>query len=815
MRKTIGLAILLLVLVTGCDAEPAPDRPATSISPNTPAAAVSDPIVDPTVAAPAALTITPSLTPTPLPTSTPTVTPRPEARLIQAAQAVHDGDYDAAIANYQVVRDSSSSAVQRETAAIELALTQLRAGNLTDAIDAFQRFIDQYPKSERLADAWFGLGEIYFQQENWPKVIEAYQQYLRLRGNLIAGYVQERVGDAASQQGDLDLAATAYQAAVDNATTASNLAGLREKLALTDRLAKNYSAALAQYDQILSFAQQPAYRAQVMYQAGQTLIDSGQTEAGYQRFIDLINAYPDRNDAYQALLTLVNAQVTVNEFQRGLVDYYAKQYDAAIAAFERFIDAQDDHGNAHYYIGLSYKDAGNIKAALKAFDEIINQHPEASRWSDAWVAKAEAQWTGGDLEGALKTVTTFVTKHPTDTLAATALWNAAGYLERNGDYARAVDYNLQLQAKYPNDDNASEALFDAGLDAYRVDKPTIAISAWQTLSDTYPVSQLYEAALFWQGKTWLKTDRAKAEALFDQASRNSLDYFALRAGDLLSNTTNLPFVPSRLDIDPDEGRVAAEQWLSNWLNVPLTALNGLPDRVTSSASFQRGQEYWHLGKTAQARDEFIALRSAFDDDAIAQYTLAIYYRDIGLYYPSITAAARLIRMSPAGSIENAPIFLARLVYPIYYANLVVPEANANQIDPLVVFSLIRQESLFEGIATSSAYANGLMQIIPATGGQIASDLRWPNYNVRDLYRPVVSVKFGVYYLRRYGLDYLDGDVIAAWAAYNGGPGNARHWKDAANGDVDLFVENISLAETRLYIERLRENLAMYQKLYGQ
>ncbi|MFN8595304.1 MAG: tetratricopeptide repeat protein [Anaerolineae bacterium] len=815
MRKTFGLAILLLVLVTACDAEPAPELQATPSSINTPAAVVSDPIADPTVAAPAAPTITPSPTSTPLPTATPTVTPRPEARLIQAAQAVHDGDYDTAIANYQTVRDASSSAAQQETAAIELALTQMRATQLTDAIASFQRFIDQYPKSERLADAWFGLGEIYFQQENWPKAIEAYQHYLKLRGNLIAGYVQERIGDAASQNGDLDLAATAYQAAVDNATTASNLAGLREKLALTYRLLKNYAAALAQYDQILSFAQQPAYRAQVLYQAGQTLIDSGQTDAGYQRFIDLINTYPDRNDAYQALLTLVNAQVTVNEFQRGLVDYYAKQYDAAIAAFERFIDAQADHGNAHYYIGLSYKDAGNIKAALKAFDEVINQHPEASRWGDAWIAKAEAQWTGGDLEGALKTATTFVTKHPTDTLAATALWNAAGYLERNGDYARAVDYNVQLQAKYPNDDNASEALFDAGLDAYRVDKPTVAISAWQTLSDTYPLSQLYEAAIFWQGKTWLKTDRAKAEALFSQASNNSLDYFALRAGDLLSNTTNLPFVPSRLDIDPDEGRAEAEQWLSNWLSVPLTALKGLPDRVTSSASFQRGQEYWHLGKTAPARDEFIALRSAFDDDAIAQYTLAIYYRDIGLYYPSITAAARLIRMSPAGSIENAPTFLARLVYPIYYANLVVPEANARQIDPLVIFSLIRQESLFEGIATSSAYANGLMQIIPATGGQIASDLRWPNYQVSDLYRPLVSVKFGVYYLRRYGLDYLDGDIIAAWAAYNGGPGNARQWKDAAHGDVDLFVENISLAETRLYIERLRENLAMYQRLYGQ
>lgn len=802
--RLLALSVLLL-MATACDSTPQPVAPTLVVTNAVTAAAPANPIDPPRP--------TDTATPVPSPTATtvPTATPQPEVRLLQAAQAVHDGDYDTAIQHYQALLGLSRS----ETAAIELAITQRRAGYDSDALASYERFIEQYAQSDRVAEAWFGLGEIYFAQENWPKAIETYRKYLDLRPNLIASYVQQRIGDAATQQGDLEQAATAYEAAANTATSASDMAGLREKLALTYRLLKNYAAALAQYEQILSFAQQPAYRAQVLYQSGQTLIDSGETDAGYQRFVDLINTYPDRNDAYQALLTLVNAGVEVNEFQRGLVDYYAKQYDAAIAAFERFIDAQADHGNAHYYIGLSYKGAGNITAALKALDEIINQHPEASRWSDAWLAKAETQWAGGDLESALKTVTTFVTKHPTDTLAATALWNVAGYLERDGDYKRAIDFNLQLQASYPNDENASEALFDAGLDAYRIDQPTVAISAWQTLSDTYPLSQLYEAAVFWQGKTWLKTDRAKAEVLFHLASRNSMDYFALRAGDLLSNTTPLRLVPSRLDIDPDEGRTEAEKWLANWLGVDSGLLRQLPQAVTSTDRFKRASEFWRLGKTAQARDEFIALRSAFDDDAIAQYTLALHYRDIGLYYPSITAAVRLIRMSPAGSIDRAPIFLARLVYPIYYANLVVPEAELRQIDPLVIFSLIRQESLFEGIATSSAYANGLMQIIPATGGQIASDLRWPNYQLSDLYRPIVSVKFGVYYLRRYGLDYLEGDILAAWAAYNGGPGNARRWKDSANGDVDLFVENISLAETRLYIERLRENLAMYQRLYGE
>jgi soluble lytic murein transglycosylase-like protein len=263
------------------------------------------------------------------------------------------------------------------------------------------------------------------------------------------------------------------------------------------------------------------------------------------------------------------------------------------------------------------------------------------------------------------------------------------------------------------------------------------------------------------------------------------------------------------------GRAAAEQWLADWLQLKPESLRSLPAAVTDDARFRRGTEFWRLGKLSEGKAEFQALRDAYSDNPAVLYPLAVYYRDIGLYYPSIAAAASLIRQSPAESIENAPLFLQRLVYPIYYADLIIPEAQAHNIDPMIVFSLMRAESLFDGAVTSSAAAGGLMQIIPPTGEQIARDLRWSNYQQSDLYRPIISVKFGVYYLRRYGLDYLDGDMVAAWAAYNGGPGNAQRWKEASNGDTDLFVENISLSETRLYIDRLRENLAWYQRLYGK
>ncbi len=798
---------LSVILLSACTSQsiPSPLTTSTLVAPPTPVASATS---TPLGGAQAAVPPSPTATSTPLPTPTFTPTPQPAEALREAQQAMRDGDFTVALQKYQAVIDGSATPDQIEQALIDRAYATARSGDSTSAADLFTQFIAQHPKSDRVADAWFHLAEIHFDGAAYQDAITAYQNYLKLRGDLLADYVDERIGDAHTQLNGAANAAKFYEDALANASSTSNVANLREKLALAYRQLNQPQNALAQYDAILSFAQQPGYRASIMLQAGQTLIDAGQTKDGLDRFTELVNTYPDRNEAYQALVALVNAEVPVYEFQRGLVDYYAKQYDAAIAAFERFIAANTDHGNAHYYIGLSYKSAGNINAALQAFAQIITQHPEASRWGDAWIEKANTQAVGGDIDGAVMTLTDFVKKYPTAAQAPTALWNAAGFLERSGDFKRAIDLNLQLQKDYPNDTNASEALFDAGLDAFRSDASDTAIAAWHTLSDTYPISDRYLAALLWQGKV------ANDKALLAQVATSDV-YYGLRAQDILSGTHGLPFARGDFAVDPDEGRTEAEQWLASWLQVKPDSLRQLPTTVIDDARFKRGNEFWRMGKLAEGKAEFQALRDAYSDQPTALYPLAVYYRDIGLYYPSIVAAASLIRQSPAGSIENAPLFLQRLVYPIYYANLIIPEAQAGNIDPMIIFSLMRAESLFDGAVTSSASAGGLMQIIPDTGAQIARDLHWPNYQQSDLYRPFINVKFGVYYLRHYGLDFLDGDMVAAWAAYNGGPGNAQRWKNAANGDIDLFVENISLSETRLYVDRLRENLAWYQRLYGK
>ncbi len=791
MTRIQILIALFVLIAAACTSQPAP----TSIP-----TAVPSP--------------TNTLAPTATSTPSPTPTPRPDVLMKAAAQAAHDGDYAGALQNYQSVIDQSAAPDLTEQARLNLPNMKLRLGQTSDAVNDFLQFTQQYSDTTYLPDAWFELGEAYFAQSDWPKSIDAYQNYLKLRGDLIGAYVEDRLGDAYSNRKDFNNAASAYEKSIQQASSASDEAGLREKLALSYRLVQRYDDAILQYTRILSFAQNSAYQAQVIYQLGQTYLDAGRTAEGYARFQQLVNFYYDQGDAYQALVALLDANQSVNEFQRGLVDYYAKQVDASIAAFNRFIQTMTDHGNANYYSGLAYRSAGNIGAALQAFDAAI-AHPEASHWDDAWIEKANTQAIGGDVTGAINTLTSFVKQHPIDPLAPLALWRAAGILEGSGDYQRAIDLNLQLQKNYPADQNAAESLYDAGLDAYRVNDMKTAIGAWNTLSNTYPLSDLYSGALLWQGKALQKLGQDQpANQLLAFAAQDTLDYFGIRAQDILSNSSGLPIVPASLNIDPNAGRTEAEAWLANWLNLKVSTLQSLPASVTADARFQRGAEFWRLNVFDRARDEFEALRQGYADNAAVLFPLAIYFRDIGLYRSSILAAGSIIRLSPAATPDQVPIFLARLYYPIYYANLVVPEAQDRSVDPLAIYSLIRQESLFEGIATSSAFANGLMQIIPGTAEEIAHALKWPNYQLNDLYRPLISIKFGVYYLARQR-DYLAGDLIAAWAAYNGGPGNAKGWRDAANGDVDLFVENISLSETRLYVERLRENLAMYQRLYGK
>ncbi|MFN2209728.1 MAG: lytic transglycosylase domain-containing protein, partial [Candidatus Promineifilaceae bacterium] len=290
-------------------------------------------------------------------------------------------------------------------------------------------------------------------------------------------------------------------------------------------------------------------------------------------------------------------------------------------------------------------------------------------------------------------------------------------------------------------------------------------------------------------------------------------YQALRARDLIAG--NEPFhasTPFTLPDDQAQGQEDAEAWLVEQFDLGPEEVSGdLTKDLQEDMRLSIGRRLWELGLQEEAKRELESLRQDFSEDPLSTYQLALFFRDLGLYRSSIIAGSTLLNL--AGTHElDAPLFIGRLTYPVYYADLILPLAEQYGYDPRLQFSLVRQESLFESFARSGAAAQGLSQVIPDTGAWIAEQLDWPNYENDDLYNPFVGLNFGAYYLSQQ-LEYFDGDVHAALAAYNAGPGNAARWHETAGGDLDAFVDTVDFNETKTYVERIYAGYDIYSALY--
>jgi soluble lytic murein transglycosylase len=204
-------------------------------------------------------------------------------------------------------------------------------------------------------------------------------------------------------------------------------------------------------------------------------------------------------------------------------------------------------------------------------------------------------------------------------------------------------------------------------------------------------------------------------------------------------------------------------------------------------------------------------------DAAQSYRLVNYLIEIEMYRTAIMTARQILDLAGMNDADtlNAPTYLNRIRFGTFYSDLVLPLAKQYNLHPLFLFSLIRQESLFDGFVRSSAGANGLMQIMPPTAEGIVADLGWPeDYVQEDLNRPLVNLTLGVDYFD-HQRETFDGDLYAALAAYNGGPENARQWLKLAPDDPDLFLELIRYAETRNYIRGVAELFNIYRLLYDR
>ena len=157
-----------------------------------------------------------------------------------------------------------------------------------------------------------------------------------------------------------------------------------------------------------------------------------------------------------------------------------------------------------------------------------------------------------------------------------------------------------------------------------------------------------------------------------------------------------------------------------------------------------------------------------------------------------------------------------LRFPMPYQQQVLNHAEKKQLDPSVIYGVMRRESLFDPQARSSVGALGLMQLMPATARSVANSLGLKKLRRSDILQVENNINLGTQYFRSV-MDRFDNNVSLAAAAYNAGPRNVKRWLPGEDNilPADLWVETVPFNETRKYVQAVLAYATVFDKSRGK
>jgi len=406
---------------------------------------------------------------------------------------------------------------------------------------------------------------------------------------------------------------------------------------------------------------------------------------------------------------------------------------------------------------------------------------------------------------AVKTFDTLAEDYPESPLADDALFVAADLLAQDGELQGALERLDRIADRYPQGDQLGEALFKAFWLRHRWDDDVAALPYLDRLERTFAGrEETYdvERARYWRARV-LDRQGKLPEALGTWealALEHPATYYGLLARERLAERDAVR-----------AARVAAR------LAEPVSAV--VPDSYGAGSllddpHFRAGAELLRLGFEDAASSEFLAARRA-GQPAEAQRLLVQALARTGDLRSAHGVARLSLRGDLAGPLTatNRPFW--DIAYPDAFRDLVVRFTRGSTVEPELLQALMREESALDPHALSWAGAVGLTQLMLPTAREVARGLRLKSPTVEKLQDPATSIQLGSAYLSGL-LHRFDGNVAYALASYNAGANAVQRWRTARpNLELDAWVEEIPLSETRGYVKRVVRSWNTYRLLAGR
>jgi len=470
--------------------------------------------------------------------------------------------------------------------------------------------------------------------------------------------------------------------------------------------------------------------------------------------------------------------------------------------------------------------AGRPVEAEPFATSVLESAAGPSTLQEATLLRASIRGARGERQGADADYASFHARWPADSRAPDVLLDRARLALRFGDGAAARARFQEVLGRYPSSRYADDALYllgdswqdDYGLDPAFADR---AIEAFDRLVRSWPGSYFADRAemraahlafalgrheearrryaaypggesareaRYWQARSLEALGRFREARELLRGLSAGADWYALLSRDRLAGRPGASIVLQNRGYRPGPAPPTSDgaALLADPSGRTAAALLELGERDLAGEELARG--------LARARGDRARL-AAWADGLVAWGFPGLALRvGVGL---GENGAGR------------------SWAYPRGHAAAVDAEARAHGLDAYYVLALIRQESLFDAAAESPVGAVGLMQIMPATGREIADSTGWNGYDSGLLTDPAISLHFGARYLEDQ-LARFDGFWPAVLAAYNGGPHNVARWWEFPEREIDpeLWIDRIPYRETRNYVKKIVAQYVVYRGLHA-
>jgi len=588
------------------------------------------------------------------------------------------------------------------------------------------------------------------------------------------------------ERGEVDWA----QAAVERGLVASPTPPIRARLHQLDGILAaergDEAAARAAWERALAATRERSLRTELRMALASSWERSEQFKRAAERYREVWLRDPAsaaaqeadaRLDALEA--TEVVAPRTPQEFvERADGLYQQRRSEPALAAYERALAGSlpaAERGRVAERRAHSLFRLRRYPEASAAFGNLSG--PEAKLWKGRSLARANR------VEDAIDLLTE-VSRETRGALAARARY-LSGLLHagRDREVQARADFEAVVASRVGGD-LERDARWRLAWADYTAGRFAQARSGFESLSGAHdhPIDQLQPR--YWAARAVEAAAPDTAQEEMAAIAREfPLTYYGWQAGRRLEASKVVPLPnrvrskPARLDpraVYRAEAMIAA----------------GLPDagRVQLLA----------LQEEARNLNDYVAV--------------AELYAAAEDYYHSLRTVVDPYRITLARGLAPELESLWQVAWPRPWDDLVRGAASA-ELEPEVVWSVMREESAYRPDVVSVTGALGLLQIMPETGERLAQQSGLAEFSVQSLLNPDVNVRLGSFYLWQLGQQF-QGRLPAAIASYNAGPHVVGGWVREGSATDDQWIESIPYSQTRAYVKRVLRSLTAYRAIYG-